>query len=836
MMVIMQERVSAQMTTMGTDFWMTSIIMTQMGQVDHSVTGNWIRILISSPRSCTATLHDPFNHWDTTFFITAGEVTTWTDNVSRDSRPITSNTTHNIGLHLTATDSVTVIIYMMANSTESSVLLPTHALGSDYIVQTYSSCQNTAHMSPPSSNFVVLATEDSTWVDIDLGGATSVGDSAGDHLNVLLPSAGMVYQVTSPPDGDLSGTRVTALGGKKIAVFEGVDCAVVPNGYTNVDNFHFEQAIPTGFWGRHFFAYSKPNLPHRVRITSLNDQCIVYVNSQYRTTLEGRETYEYEIPDSVDFDYIVTSQPACVGVYSPRRIIEMNQYMSNMLIMPPWEQASEANVFPLSYSVSGYDFSQELHVIMKSDETAMFRLDSNIFSQYFHPIAANPFFSYAVFQLSNAGHSLYTTGGEGYVAWVVNQLRAGISGTHSVGAGLRDMQNSLNINETANANWLDTVVVCTGDSVHFWIESLYEPDSVRWQLGDGTTFLSDGFWRIFNQQGQYSVKAIVYAACVGCYRQIDTLNATVRIFGHDTMYVDTMGCDHVFEWRDSLYTIPSTIEYSYLDGNRCKSTIYLNVENRDHTSAVTEMVTGCDSLLFGEQWYTQRDTVFLETVTNGVGCDSIKYVDLVIFHSSQGFAEPIDYCDSMFFQGQWCYGRDTMTLETMTNADGCDSVVFVTLMPHPSYDRTISVDLCQGDSLAWIDGNIYYSTDSVPPIILQSQYGCDSIMRLVLHIIPPPPSPVVDSSVIWVPNAFTPDEETNNRFQVFSNDIVEIKVTVFDRRGLRICYFNGISGFWDGTYGVTSCPEGTYVYIIQYRTIAAPEYWQQKIGTVLLLR
>ena len=144
--------------------------------------------------------------------------------------------------------------------------------------------------------------------------------------------------------------------------------------------------------------------------------------------------------------------------------------------------------------------------------------------------------------------------------------------------------------------------------------------------------------------------------------------------------------------------------------------------------------------------------------------------------------------------------------------------------------------LYEGDTLLWIDGEEYYNDSVSPTVTLLTSEGCDSTVRLVIKIIPRPFEDHQDSAVLWVPNAFMPDEQSNNVFKIFSNYILEMHVWIFDRGGAVVTDFDGLTDFWDGTREGRKCMQGCYVYLVEYRTVSMPDYIQRTKGTVLLLR
>ena len=95
----------------------------------------------------------------------------------------------------------------------------------------------------------------------------------------------------------------------------------------------------------------------------------------------------------------------------------------------------------------------------------------------------------------------------------------------------------------------------------------------------------------------------------------------------------------------------------------------------------------------------------------------------------------------------------------------------------------------------------------------------------------------VDHTTLWVPNAFTPDESTNNTFLVKMNDIQRYHIFIYDRSGVLVFESLDPEKPWDGTgQNGQKCPQGVYTYLISCHKITYPYDQIVKKGTVLLLR
>ena len=75
---------------------------------------------------------------------------------------------------------------------------------------------------------------------------------------------------------------------------------------------------------------------------------------------------------------------------------------------------------------------------------------------------------------------------------------------------------------------------------------------------------------------------------------------------------------------------------------------------------------------------------------------------------------------------------------------------------------------------------------------------------------------VFDSTVIFVPNAFTPNNDReNDRFRVIVRGrLKSFHMAVYNRFGNVVYSGNDINGSWDGTLKGAPVPSGVYVYVI----------------------
>jgi len=232
------------------------------------------------------------------------------------------------------------------------------------------------------------------------------------------------------------------------------------------------------------------------------------------------------------------------------------------------------------------------------------------------------------------------------------------------------------------------------------------------------------------------------------------VNPTYNLVERDTI------CDSQlpYAWRDTIFQI-GTVSDSYvfhrMTVNGCDSVVTLSLVVNP-TYNLMERDTICD----GELPYIWRDTLFqLGTVSDSYvfhrttvnGCDSIVTLSLVV-HPTYNLMERDTICDSEL-PYTW---RDTLfqagTLSDSymfhrTTVNGCDSVTTFSLVVHPTYLLTEMDTICDSElPYMWRDTLFQTGTVSDSYVFHRTTInGCDSIVTLSLEVNPTYTVPVTQT-------------------------------------------------------------------------------------------
>ena len=188
-----------------------------------------------------------------------------------------------------------------------------------------------------------------------------------------------------------------------------------------------------------------------------------------------------------------------------------------------------------------------------------------------------------------------------------------------------------------------------------------------------------------------------------------------------------------------------------------------------------------------------------------------------------------------------------------TTASGACSyydTITVTIGPQPIAAFTASVAEGQaevqfinqsqyGDYYNWILGDGNFSGDTDPLYIYSSsgeysvgliataENGCaDTAWQTVS---------IDMSSVMYIPNAFTPNNDgINDVFSVSSYNMASMEVMIFDRWGELIAKWSTLNGSWDGRMNGNLCQIDVYVYVVNAFGLDGREY--NRHGHISLIR
>ncbi len=249
------------------------------------------------------------------------------------------------------------------------------------------------------------------------------------------------------------------------------------------------------------------------------------------------------------------------------------------------------------------------------------------------------------------------------------------------------------------------------------VESICEGDT--YQIGDS----------IYTTTGTWTTTMTTVNGC----DSIINLDLTVYPIYDETLTESICEGDS-YQVGDSIYTTSGVYTTTLYTDEGCDSIVTLNLTVHP-VSAVSISDTICegDQYVVGDSIYTTSGT-YTTVLTTAVGCDSVVTLDLTVYPS---YTENIDatICEGESYTvGNEVYNATGVWSTTLETVDGCDSIVVLNLVVHPTYDETLTASICEGDS--YPVGDSIYTTSGTYTTIMSTVAGCDSIVTVDLTVLP----------------------------------------------------------------------------------------------------
>ena len=754
-------------STVGTDFWVTFL-------PNYDGEGVELSLIIAASRPCTGTITNPNTNWEQPFSASVGTTTVVSIPKAQASNIDVSDAVINTGLHVTSTDSISLYASNFAEYTfDVTDVLPTESLGTDYVIQTYStsfkgdlgSSSHRDGIEHDRSEFTILATENNTQITILLNSNSLNGHYANIPFTINL-NAGQCYQILSADNADLSGSRITVEDDKKIAVFAGNLCTVVPAGCTACDHI-VEQMMPVTCWGQNFVITSSMlRTGDRIRITALNDNCQINQNGALLTTINALQTYEFEMSSSTPSMYIETSEPAMVYLYIEGASCAGENGDPSMVIISPIEQ--RINEVTFSTFNSGASQFHYVNVVTDAEHVAGMQIDGGSIASQFTPVEGNTDYSYARIQVEHGSHTLKNTNG-GFVAHVYG-LGSYESYAYSVGSMVKNLTSQLIINGEYSSNYPNGYTLCDDGNVTFELNLNFVPSQVNWNLGDGNTATGTEVAHFYDI-GDYEVSCDVYTIDEDDQEiLVTTLNTSIHIHESSETYLSEECCDqyvwygqtyhnsgqythllHTVHGCDSLLILDLTILTNQLIIEGHPSSYYpngygmceegdvdfsLNL-NYEPTKVIWDLgdgttATGTEVTHF----YTTGDYQVSCEIYK-IGLDEQEYLVTTLttsVHAHESYETHLseESCDQYVWYGQTYHNSGQYT-HMLNTVHGCDSLLIMDLTILNSYNVHLNETACDAYPWPYVELGYLYETGSYV-YNGTTTHGCDSIVNLNLTI------------------------------------------------------------------------------------------------------
>ena len=233
---------------------------------------------------------------------------------------------------------------------------------------------------------------------------------------------------------------------------------------------------------------------------------------------------------------------------------------------------------------------------------------------------------------------------------------------------------------------------------------------------------------------------------------------------------------------------------------------------------------------------------------NGVNNDgyfdnlSLTPVNIAINNNSTNISKII--CQGETYLG---YKTGGIYNDTLKNFKGCDSIrtLNLTVIELPKIEFNNATEICYEGKIdvapTFTPNNLLlnfkWSTGESSPKISVTQFGIYELTATNKTCSTKASTIILPCQAkIIVPNAFTPNNDgVNDTFKVYIFDGIIVKLIIYDRWGSYIYSDETQSPQWDGKCEGNPCPNGTFAYVLKYKTLI-DNLDHEYFGTVLLNR
>ncbi|MBR6291948.1 MAG: gliding motility-associated C-terminal domain-containing protein [Bacteroidales bacterium] len=837
-------------STQGTDFWVTFLYNSPMST---------LKLIAATNQSTAIHVYNHLNQWDT--LVNAAAHSTIEIPVRHESAMSpTTNSASNTALHIVSDSPISLYASNFFDASyDIATILPTGALGTEYLTQTYNE---------PSfpEELGIAATADNTVITLHNY------PSADTNTTVTLMRGQAVRFSGAPLSSTyLSSIRITS-NDKSFALFQGNRGTTV--GGCGAADHLYEQAMPVKLWGKHYLLVSTAERASGdlVIVTSLEDGCTISIDDTVIATLGSGDTLQYHLPAN-EAHMLTTSKPAYTCIYLKGIMCGNSNGDPSAVTVPPIEQSVNSITFQaINTQLSNIHYT---NIVTRTGDLPYIMLDSVPIGDEFSSMDNG--YSYLRKSVSPGRHTLQNSHG-GFLAHFYG-LGQAESYAYIAGMATHNLNYSLFLDGYNVRTTSRDFVYCLGDTAH--LEVHFDADSVNieWLVDNQWVATTDGqFPYRLDSSGWHTVSAVINIC--------DTSAVTVYVHPKQIDTIAVTRCESVgFPFGDSIYRSSCNLFIPFIDTLGC-------LADTMYSLTVIPTVTSSeeDSICFNGTypWHghtfntagTYRDTL-LSVVT---GCDSLTLLTLAeIPKPPTGIAYEADCHESHYsltalsadgLAFHWSstphdplldgHEQDTTvfavpagpTLYSLTLDYRCPYADTLTLhpveWPHAdfvvepewmsfdvpyidAYDRSTNIvsrqwfidNIIQGETGGHLHYNVDTDIDSIlVSLAVKNSYCSDTLHRVV---------PFVHATV-WAPNVFTPTLDINDIFRITLREASADELFIYDRHGVLIFHSQGPAPQWDGTHNGSPCPQGTYVWLLRYHHDHQSTRPLSLTGTVTLLR
>ncbi|MEZ5041605.1 MAG: gliding motility-associated C-terminal domain-containing protein [Saprospiraceae bacterium] len=322
---------------------------------------------------------------------------------------------------------------------------------------------------------------------------------------------------------------------------------------------------------------------------------------------------------------------------------------------------------------------------------------------------------------------------------------------------------------------------------------------------EGESFTFNG--TVYDQNNRTGTEVLAGQAANGCD---SIVNVTIQLLpAAQGTFEPTICSGESITFNGTVYDQNNNSGTEVLAGqaaNGCDSIVNVTLNFFPIASGVFEpTICPGESITFNGTVYDQNNNSGTEALAGQAanGCDSIVNVTLNFFPIASGVFEPtICPGESITFNGTVYDQNNNSGTEVLAGqaANGCDSIVNVTLNFFPIASGVFEPTICPGESITF-NGTMYDETNNSGTEVLagQAANGCDSIVNVELSFFPIALGlfePRICSGESITFNGTVYDETNNSGIEVLAGQAANGCDSIVD---VELNFFPVVMGFFEPT-------------------------------------
>jgi len=253
---------------------------------------------------------------------------------------------------------------------------------------------------------------------------------------------------------------------------------------------------------------------------------------------------------------------------------------------------------------------------------------------------------------------------------------------------------------------------------------------------EGDIFSYNG--KNYTTTGEYVISGTTASGCDS------TIVISLMVLApNDTLTIEE--CEK-YEFYGKVLTESGTYTHNIETESGAKSTVVLHLKiHKTYLVELDTIISKGDVIVFGDEELNQEGSA-TKTFASEFGCDSIVTMNIT-FDSEADTIVYIEACESFEYNNE-VLTESKHYFYTFKDKNQKDSIVELDVTIHKSYNKIVNDTIVYGTSIS-IGDNIF-TEEGEHFVTLESEYGCDSIIQLLLTITNTAPSFILDRDVIEI--------------------------------------------------------------------------------------